>query len=167
MTPPADQLTVLSRRAFVLGTAALGAAAGAPAFGVRAAPDLRVLALFDGEIEDGRRFAALAASAGQTVQDTARDLAPLLYGELRDWARDPSTVLAGVTRYADFNVAAGIAREQGRSVIAALAREKAGGASLIVGSPASLAALADRLPLDGASLDRLVRQPGSVVWICA
>ena len=166
----AHQLPAVTRRAFVLGTVALGAVAGAPALGARAASSLQILALFDGDIEDGRRFAALAASVRQVARDTARDLAPLLYGEWRDWARDPSTVLVGVTRYADFHVASGIAREQGRSVIAAFVREKRGReACLIAGSPARLPALTDRLPLgfDAASMDRLVSEAGSVAWICA
>lgn len=166
MTLPA----VVTRRAFVAGAAALGAVAGVPAVGARAAPKPRMLALFDGELVDGRRFAALAAFAGQAAQDTARDLAPLLYGERRDWAHDPSTVLAGVTRYADFHVASGIAREQGRTVIAVFTRDEEGEAvRMIAGSPARLRALAGRLPIGfgAARIDGLIRQAGSVAWICA
>jgi len=159
----------VTRRAFVMGTVALGAIGGTPALGASATPDAGALALFDGDTEDGRRFAALAASAGLLAQDTGRDLAPLLYGERRDWARAPEAILIGVTRYADFHVAAGIARERGRRVIAARAREHGGTARLLAGSTSGLLTIADRLPagFDAASIDELAREPGSIAWICA
>lgn len=149
---------------------ALGAAVGTPALGAGTRPSAPTLALFDGEIEDGRRFAAQAAAAGHIVQDTGRDLAPLLYGERRDWGRDPHSMLIGVTRYADFQIASGIAREQGHSVIAALAREKEDQACrLIAGSSTGLLSYTDRLLGDFgvATMVALLSETGSVAWICA
>jgi len=160
----------VTRRTFVIGGMALGGAIGMPAVAT-SAPGGPPLLLFDGGIVDGRRFAAAAASSGQVAQDTGRDVAHLLYGGRRDWARDPYVILAGVTRYADFQVASGIAREQGRSVVAALAREANGGTPrLVAGSTGRLLALDDRLGtigLHAARLDSLVQEAGSLVWICA
>jgi len=169
--PHAQRLTV-TRRAFVVGSAVLSAGAAIPAMALAESEDhTGMLALFDGRIEDGRRFAAMAGSAGYTAQDTGRDLAQLLYGTRRDWATDGSTILAGVTRYADFQVASGIAREQGRTVLAAVAREKTGGAlQLIAGSPPGLDRLARRLGRTGpgrAGLEAIVREGGSIAWVCA
>jgi hypothetical protein len=142
-----------------------------PVVGAAGSANRRILVLFDGRIEDGRRFAAAATFAGQAVHDTGRDLARLLYREHREWASDPQAILAGVTRYADYQVAAGIAREQGRSVVAAFAREQEGGVRhLAAGSPARLLELGDglsRIGFSPAQLDRLVLEAGSVAWICA
>lgn len=170
MVHSSEHLAV-TRRTFVLGTAAFGAALALPGPGAKATAtaNRHVLALFDGELEDGRRFAALATSAGHTAQDTGRDLAPLLYGRRRDWARDPQVVLAGVTRYADFHVASGIARENGRCVIAAAVREKPGSPARLIASSSAAPAPRDRLPFafDADSLRRLIRDEGSIAWICA
>jgi len=161
----------VTRRAFVTGGVALVGSVGMPAMAVTSTQDGPTLLLFDGRIEDGRRFAARSASVGQVAQDTGRDLAHLLYGERRDWARDPKAMLAGVTRYADFQVASGIAREQGRTVLVALARDTHGAAPhFVAGSSARLLRFGDRLSmigLDALGLDQYVQEAGSIVWICA
>lgn len=161
----------VTRRTFTLGSAVLGVGATIPLAAARAASVPPALLLFDSAIEDGRRFAALARSAEQMPRDTGRDLAQLLYGEWRDWARNPDAVMVGVTRYADFQVAAGIARENGRSVRAALVREqKVGSVRMIAGSPAGLLSVADCLSATGftcSGIDQLVCEAGSVVWVCA
>lgn len=105
---------MIDRRFFLGSSAALGAAGllGLPGWNA-GQPFPQVTLLFDGLTPDGRDFAAHVRALGFDPRDTGRDVAGLLYGPLRRRLASPDAIFAGVTRYADFTVAAGISRERG------------------------------------------------------
>ena len=164
---------MIARRELLKSGAALGAAAvagGAMSAPVSAAAS-PAFGFYDAQLEDGQRFALLARQLGITSRDTGRDMATILYGDMRDWAERRDTLFLGLTRYADFSVAAGIAREHGRSMVLAVQRRADGsGLRWLRGDERALERVAASHRLQASYLrepQRIVATAGTVVWAIA
>ncbi|MXO66827.1 hypothetical protein [Altericroceibacterium endophyticum] len=164
---------MIARRDFLKAGAALSVSAvtASAIHFSHAAGSTNAFAFFDRNMPDGQRFALLAEQIGMDRRDTGRDMAALLYGEMRDWTEREGTLFLGVTRYADFTVASGIARENGRSMLAAVQRRE-GPEDLqwLRGEPGALARAALKNGLQTAHLEtpeHLLGAPGSILWAMA
>ncbi len=164
---------MIARRDLLKSGAVLGAAAASvgAVYAPASAAAQPAFGFYDAHLADGQRFALLARQLGMESRETGRDMATILYGDMRDWAEHRDTLFMGLTRYADFTVASGIAREHGRSMVLAIQRRPSeGGLRWIHGDEKALEEVAATHRRQASFLrqpQRMLETPGTVLWAIA